>query len=129
MDDLTTIAIVVMALSAFILSIIAVIRSGGQADSAAVAAFQRMQADREFMERLERMASQSAFHQALMLASGSASYLSPMTPFKADDAFAKWFEDVMTPGSPVVDTLAQAVSHKLSDPDKKPVFTDDAAKG
>lgn len=80
--------------------VVALLRNRDKGDSTLVAYFQQQQAQREQMAQLERAYQQTMFKSMFDLATMTARTVAPLTPFKADDALAKWMQDIQQPGAP-----------------------------
>jgi hypothetical protein len=101
--DLTTFEIILAVLFAVVTVLIA-LRTGGpqKADETLVAQLERVQKEREYMDRLERSYRDASATQQRVIdvLAGTLNTLAPAIPGKADSAVAALLQDIRTPGAP-----------------------------
>lgn len=97
--NLTDVLTLVFSLSALIIAIVVAARQGKNIDEVTAERLAKM-ADRETMDKYERAFQQASDEKKLLIGmlGRALDFFAPLTPFKSDDAAAKFVEDIQVPG-------------------------------
>jgi hypothetical protein len=103
-EDVLSIGVPIASL---LVAIAALVRAGnaGKADQSATAWLRQQQADRDYMDKLERVYAQSneTMRRMFDTLASTVKVVSPYTPFGFDDEAAKFMADMQKKGAPTGD--------------------------